>query len=141
MSKSTHDELYRMLLSIRDRLTDVMECLDEDRLYTEGDLPDKYEWIGSDLFDSDGNEVDPDDVPDVEWYEPHRYLEEYPLEVVDKRGRNFAVVLGTGGPHIEIEAAGWACAALHGYWGGEHVTLGGDVFDRVLDWFIDRDER
>ena len=64
---------------------------------------------------------------------------EYPLEVVDERGRNFAVVLTVGGPHIEIEAEGYSRPALKGYWAGERMTLTDDVFDRVLDWFIDRD--
>ena len=139
MSNNTSDELYRMMLGIRDRLTDVMECIDEGRLYTEDELPEGYEWDGSTLLGPDGDEVDPDDVPGVEWYDPHDYLAEYPLEVVDERGRNFAVVLGTGGPHIEIEAEGYGRAALQGYWGGVRATLTADVFDRVLDWFIDRD--
>ena len=139
MSNNTSDELYRMMLGIRDRLTDVMECIDEGRPYTEDGLPEGYEWDGSSVLGPDGNEVDPDDVPGVEWHDPHDYLAEYPLEVVDERGRNFAVVLTTGGPHIEIEAEGNDCAALKGYWGGKRATLTGDVFDRVLDWFIDRD--
>ena len=139
MSNNTSDELYRMMLGIRDRLTDVMECLDEGRPYTEDDLPEGYEWDGSAVLDPAGVEVDPSDVPGVEWRDPHDYLTEYVLEVIDERGRNFAVVLTTGGPHIEIEAEGNDCAALKGYWGGKRATLTGDVFDRVLDWFIDRD--
>ena len=139
MSNNTSDELYRMMLGIRDGLTDVMECIDEGRPHTEDDLPDGYEWLGPDLLGPDGDEVDPDDVPGVEWHDPHDYLVEYPLEVVDERGRNFAVVLTVGGPHIEIEAAGNGRSALKGYWAGERATLTDDVFDRVLDWFIDRD--
>ena len=105
---------------------------------TEDELPEGYEWDGSTLLGPDGDDVDPDDVPGVEWYDQHDNLAEYPLEVVDERGRNFAVVLCTGGPHIEIEAEGYGRAALQGYWGGVRATLTADVFDRVLDWFIDR---
>ena len=138
MSNDTSDELYRMMLGIRDRLTDVMECIDKGRPYTEDDLPEGYECDGSAVLGPDGDEVDPDDVPGVEWHDPHDYLMKRPLEVVDERGRNFAVVLTVGGPHIEIEAEGYGRPALKGYWAGERVTLTGGVFDRVLDWFIDR---
>lgn len=58
----------------------------------------------------------------------HTKLDELPLEIVWEKGEPFAVVLGTGGPHIEIrggtrhDGSGYA---LHGYWSGEHVTLHG----------------
>ena len=65
-------------------------------------------------------------------------ISEYPLEVVDERGRPFAVVISTGGPHIEVTADGDQRAYLVGYWGGEKVTRGGDHFDTFLDYFIER---
>lgn len=65
-------------------------------------------------------------------------ISEYPLEVVDERGREFAVVISTGGPHIEVVADGGQNARLAGYWGGEQVYLHGDVFDTFLDYFIER---
>lgn len=139
MSNETRDMLHENMLNIRDRLTDVVECIREGRPYTDDDLPDGYEWDGDVLLDAEGDEVDHEDVPDIDWSDAADYLMEYPLEIVDERGRNFAVVLSTGGPYIEIEAEGNDRAALHGYWGGEHVTLSGQVFDDVLDWFIDRD--
>lgn len=58
----------------------------------------------------------------------HTKLDELPLEIVWEKGEPFAVVLGTGGPHIEIRGGtrhdgnGYA---LHGYWSGEHVVLHG----------------
>lgn len=66
-------------------------------------------------------------------------ISEYPLEVVDERGRQFAVVISTGGPHIEVTADGGQRAFLVGYWGGEKVTRSGDHFDTFLDHFIYRD--
>lgn len=66
-------------------------------------------------------------------------ISEYPLEIVDGRGKEFAVVLCTGGPHIEVVADGGQSARLAGYWGGEQVYMHGDVFDTFLDYFIERD--
>lgn len=65
-------------------------------------------------------------------------ISEYPLEIVDERGREFAVVLGTGGPHIEVVADGGCSARLEGYWGGSRATLHGDYFSTFLDYFIER---
>lgn len=69
-----------------------------------------------------------DDVP----------LDEYPLEIIDERGREYAVVLSTGGPHIEIVADGSRRARLAGYWWGETAELDDDAFDILLDYFIQR---
>jgi len=111
MSNETRDMLYESMESIKARLSDIMIAIDDGVPYED--------------------ECDEYDATD--------YLAEYPLEVVNERGREFAVVIGTGGPHIEIAADGLRKARLEGYWGGERVTLFGDVFDEVLDWFIDRD--
>jgi hypothetical protein len=72
----------------------------------------------------------PDDAGDIS---------DYPLEIVDERGREFAVVICTGGPHIEVVADGGNSARLEGYWWGSRCTLSGDYFDVFLDWFIERD--
>lgn len=65
-------------------------------------------------------------------------ISEYPLEVVDERGRQFAVVISTGGPHIEVVADGGRDARLEGYWWGERHTMADDDFSVFLDYFIDR---
>lgn len=148
MSNETRDMLHENMMSIKERLSDIMAAIEGDLPYFEGEpeLPDGAAgWSdggylidaeGNDFKDEDGYYVELIDLPDA--LDPHDYLADYPLEVVDERGREFAVVLGTGGPHIEIAADGLAGARLEGYWGGERVTLYGDVFDKVLDWFIDR---
>lgn len=66
-------------------------------------------------------------------------IDDYPLEVVDQRGREFAVLVTFGGPNIWVMADGDRSARLEGYWGGEHVTLTGSHFDTFLNYFIDRD--
>lgn len=71
------------------------------------------------------------------------YWADYPLEIVDARGRSFAVVLSTGGPHIELTADGYENARLVGYWAGETATLYDDAentLTRFLELFIDRDD-
>ena len=63
-------------------------------------------------------------------------LDEYPLEVVWEVGEPFAVVLDTGGPHIEITGGGRQGAyTLHGYWGGEHASLSGASITRMGQYF------
>ena len=78
-----------------------------------------------------------------EYYSPtiagYGDIDDYPLEIVDERGREFAVVICIGGPHIEIVADGGRYARLEGYWGGSRCTLSGGYFDVFLDYFIDRD--
>jgi hypothetical protein len=78
-----------------------------------------------------------------EFYEPwipgYGEIDQYPLEVVDERGREYGVLICTGGPHIEIVADGGNRARLEGYWRGSRCTLSGDYFDVFLDYFIDRD--
>ncbi|OMC55390.1 hypothetical protein A5747_13435 [Mycobacterium sp. IS-836] len=76
--------------------------------------------------------VDPDDFDYTE------SLQEWPLEIVDERGREFAVVLSTGGPHVEVVADGLSSPRLEGYWGGERVTRYGDYLSTFLDYFIER---
>lgn len=68
---------------------------------------------------------------DAAYYDDDSYddavteLQERPLEIVWEKGEPFAVVLGTGGPHVEIRGGGrhdGTGYTLHVYWGGEHVT-------------------
>ena len=85
----------------------------------------------AELFDR----IDAVDGPD-EYERAFEELHEYPLEVAWEVGEPFAVVLGTGGPHVEITGGGWQGAyALHGYWGGEHVTLSGASITRTGEYF------
>lgn len=106
---------------------------DEDDAYTayresEGFyLPrSEVDIVAMDEYNADEPTVD--DTP----------IYDYPLEVVDERGRPFAVVIGTGGPHIEVTADGSYSASLVGYWGGVRVELSGSHFDTFLDYFIER---
>lgn len=68
-------------------------------------------------------------------------ISEWPLDIVDERGREFAVLITYGGPNIWLTADGLSDARLVGYWGGETVTLWDDSvgsFTAVLDYFIER---
>ena len=65
---------------------------------------------------------------------------DYPKEVVDERGKPFAVVIRTSGPHIEVAANGVdGPARLQGYWRGHRCTIHGEQFDPFLDYFINRE--
>lgn len=76
------------------------------------------------------------DVPTVD----DTPIDEYPLEVVNERGKEFAVVISTGGPHIEVAANGGTVARLEGYLWGDRATIHGDQFDTFLSYFIDRED-
>jgi len=68
-------------------------------------------------------------------------ISEWPLDIVDERGKEFAVLIAYGGPNIWLTADGLSDARLVGYWGSETVTLWDDSarsFTTVLDYFIDR---
>lgn len=66
------------------------------------------------------------------------YLEDLPLEVVWEVGEPFAVVLGTGGPHVEITGGGRSGGyELTVYWGGAEATVYGYAIDRTGDYFRD----
>lgn len=63
---------------------------------------------------------------------------EWPLSIEVKIGRPLAVVIGTGGPHLEIvQDLSDGRAKLAGYWGGEQVYRHGDDFQTVLDYLTD----
>ncbi|AGS82498.1 hypothetical protein PBI_REDNO2_200 [Mycobacterium phage Redno2] len=62
-------------------------------------------------------------------------ISEWPLSVEVKIGRPLAVVIATGGPHIEIvQDLSNGSAKLAGYWGGEQVYRYGGEFSTVLDY-------
>jgi len=69
------------------------------------------------------------------------YLDELPLEVIKEVGTPLAVVLTTGGPHIEIvKDSRGGSAYLEGYWGSEHITRHDEVFTWALDYFIPEED-
>lgn len=110
----------------------------------ESDAIAAWENAGNTFTDSHYvTENDADNEPTIrDNYGNASPISERPLEIVDERGRAFAIVLTTGGPHIEITADGQRDTRLIGYWGGETVTLYDDTagsFATVLDYFIDRD--
>lgn len=94
--------------------------------------------VRSDVYIEQSNETQYDEPTLVDRYGNTTPIGEYPLEVVDERGRPFAVVIGTGGPHIEVTADGDSSARLVGYHGSDKAYRYGDVFDTFLDWFIER---
>jgi hypothetical protein len=69
-------------------------------------------------------------------------ISKYPLEVVDERGREFAIVLRSQptARHIAVAADDGHDARLEGYWAGEHVTLHSDTgaLNTFLDYFVER---
>ena len=68
---------------------------------------------------------------------------DYPLEIVNERGKDYAVVLCTGGPQIEVTAHGLNNARLEGYWWGTRSTrhdYGGFPLTTFLDFFIERED-
>lgn len=78
---------------------------------------------------------------DFEGEDSREYLDSLPLEVVWEKGEPFAVVMGTGGPHVEIRGGtrhdgnGFT---VHVYWSGEHVTryaAGGSGVARTGEYF------
>lgn len=66
------------------------------------------------------------------------YLNDWPLEIVWEAGEPFAVVLGTGGPHVEITGGGRASGSgymLSVYLGGNEVIVRGEGITRTGDYF------
>lgn len=99
MSETTRDMLLRQLESTRELLDELWQ-----------------------RFDGDLNGPDDDEAREAAAEE----LDELPLEIVWEKGEPFAVVLGTGGPHVEIRGGtrhDGSSYSLHGYWAGEHVAL------------------
>ena len=70
---------------------------------------------------------------------------DYPLEIVNEVGKDYAVVLCTGGPQIEVTAYGLNNARLEGYWWGTRSTrhdrtVEGNPLTTFLDFFIERND-
>lgn len=73
---------------------------------------------------------------EYEGQDAREYLDEMPLEVVWEHGTPFAVVLGTGGPHVEVtQDTRGGGASLEVYWGSDRATLRGDAISRTADYF------
>lgn len=76
----------------------------------------------------------PDDSPQDA---ARRYLEEMPLEVVQEVGTPLAVVLGVGGPHVEIvKDTRGGLPYLAGYWGSERAERHGEVWEWALAYYM-----
>lgn len=64
------------------------------------------------------------------------YLDEMPLEIVWEKGEPFAVVLGTGGPHVEITGGGRSGGYdLNVYWAGDNARSRGEAITRTGEYF------
>jgi acetylornithine deacetylase/succinyl-diaminopimelate desuccinylase-like protein len=73
---------------------------------------------------------------EYEGSDAQEYLDEWPLEVVWEKGEEFAVVLGTGGPHIEITGGGRNGGyKLAVYWAGEQAFQSGEAITRTGEYF------
>src|SRR5690606_7204039 len=105
-------------------MSNATEQARETAVHTRELLEDIWEAIDQ------GGEYEDTDAMD--------YLDELPLEVVWEVGEPFAVVLGTGGPHVEITGGGRSSGyELTVYWGGAEATVYGDAIDRTGDYFRD----
>lgn len=60
----------------------------------------------------------------------------YGLELVTEIGRPWTLVLGTGGPHVEVVANGSSSATLVCSWGRDKVERSGSHLDTVLDYML-----
>lgn len=109
----------------------------------ESDAVAAWENAGNTFTDSHYvTEDETDDEPTIrDNYGNASPISEWPLDIVDERGKEFAVLITYGGPNIWLTADGLSDARLVGYWGGEPVTLWDDSagsFTTVLDYFIER---
>lgn len=122
MSNETRQRIIEQMDAIEGTLTHLRACIERGIGYIEGE---DYENI-------------PDEEMQEEGEDPHDVLVEYPLEIVDERGRLYTVVFCTGGPHVEVTKDGaYGACIMSGYWGGEKVTRGGDIMDWVMDYYLD----
>lgn len=75
---------------------------------------------------------------EYEGQDAQEYLDELPLEIVWEQGEPFAVVLGTGGPHVEITGGGRSSGSgyqLDVYWAGERATVRSEAITRTGEYF------
>lgn len=111
MSEETRNMLTEQLKGTREHLAELWDRIDgpDPHVYDDDDANSAYEEI-----------------------------DQLPLEIVWEKGEPFAVVLGTGGPHIEIRGGtrhDGQSYALHGYWAGVHVMISGESITRTGDYF------
>lgn len=138
MTDSTRDMLYGHLIGTRENLTELWERIDGPAVEECARCGGTGELHGEECPECEG--LGEHEFTDYEGSDPMDYLNELPLEVVWERGELFAVVLGTGGPHIEIRGGtrhDGMSYTLHGYWGGEHVTVSGQAITRTGEYFRD----
>lgn len=123
MSEETRDMLLGQLEAVRASLTDIWRVIDH-QANSRGMRDDCGQC--QDFEAEYGSEI------------ASEHLDEMPLEVVWEMGEPFAVVLGTGGPHVEIRGGtrhDGSSYSLHGYWGGEHVVISGESITRTGEYF------
>jgi RecJ-like exonuclease len=141
MTQSTSDMLYDHVRSNARLLDEIWEAID-------GKECEQCDGTGTVLGDLECAPCDgTGELPSTyEGSDAREYLNELPLEIVWEKGEPFAVVLGTGGPHIEIrggtrhDGTGYQ---IHGYWAGEHSTWGSEGVSRTGEYFrelIDTDD-
>jgi hypothetical protein len=128
MGKSVAEEVAGAYQSHEDDMADVFAVLDGS------DDADTLERVAS-YIGVDVDDVDDDAV--------HTFLAEYPLEIVHEVGQPFTVVLGTGGPHVEIEGrvrdGGLVSAEFAIYWGTDsRVTRldSSDALWRLAEYYL-----
>jgi len=112
-----------------DAQRDILTLL---RNHMEGDLTENHDLKACEVC----SEYSSGDL----YVSAEAYLDDYALEVVKEVGTPLAVVLTTGGPHIEIaKDSRGGTAQLEGYWGSEHITRHDEVFQWALDYLIPED--
>lgn len=161
MTESTRDMLTEHVDNVAETVAEFARQIDAgeygNRWTVSDDEGNEYATLANDedqahenavLADSSGLTGDPGDwmVERDLFDEPticdengnETSIDDYPLSVEVKIGRPLAVVIGTGGPHIEIvQDLSGGSAKLAGYWGGEQVYCHGPEFQTVLDYFTD----
>jgi RecJ-like exonuclease len=135
MTQSTQDMLYdhvRSSARLLDEIWDAIDGTDCEACDGTGEVVGPTDVDLCEVCDGEGT------VHTYEGSDAQEYLDEMPLEIVWEYGEPFAVVLGTGGPHIEIrggtrhDGSGYT---IHGYWSGEHSTWSGEGVTRTGEYF------
>lgn len=114
------------------------EVADNVLAATEYDALDEIakKWKTNDDWYVEKTEFDEPTVVDSEGNETRIW--DWPLSVEVKIGRPLAVVLGTGGPHVEIaQEVGRGDARLAGYWGSDVIYKHHSALQTVLDYLTD----
>jgi hypothetical protein len=133
MTQSTQDMLYDHVRNSARLLDEVWEAIDG----IECEACEGIGYVGEDSDDCEACDSE-GTIYTYEGSNAQEYLDEMPLEIVWEKGEPFAIVLGTGGPHIEIrggtnhDGSGYT---IHGYWSGEHSTWGSEGVTRTGEYF------